>query len=63
MRKARALAFLLIAVSAAAEGVTIDDLMKLSTIVDLAVSPDGNRVAYAVSTPSLGARRTCTTSR
>jgi len=32
--------------------VTIDDLMGLRTIVDLRISPDGKRVAYAVSTPS-----------
>ena len=33
--------------------VTVDDLMKLRTIVDVKISPDGSRVAYAVSTPSL----------
>src|SRR5688572_20010451 len=33
--------------------VTIDELMKLRSIVDVEISPDGNRVAYAVSTPSL----------
>jgi dipeptidyl aminopeptidase/acylaminoacyl peptidase len=33
--------------------VTVDDLMKLRTIVDVEISPDGRSVAYAVSTPSL----------
>lgn len=53
MRKTCALAVLFFIASAAARAVTVDDLMKLSTIVDLAISPDGKRVAYAVSTPSL----------
>ncbi len=39
--------------TAGAAKVTIDDLMKLRSIVDVRISPDGNRVAYAVSTPSL----------
>ena len=45
----------LVAASAAptAARVTVDDLMKLRTIVDVEISPDGSRVAYAVSTPSL----------
>jgi dipeptidyl aminopeptidase/acylaminoacyl peptidase len=34
-------------------GVTVDDLMKLRTIVDVEISPNGRSVAYAVSTPSL----------
>ena len=33
--------------------VTIDDLMALSTINDVKISPAGDRVAYTVSTPSL----------
>jgi dipeptidyl aminopeptidase/acylaminoacyl peptidase len=33
--------------------VTLDDLMKFRTIVDVKISPDGGRVAYVVSTPSL----------
>jgi dipeptidyl aminopeptidase/acylaminoacyl peptidase len=33
--------------------VTVDDLMKLRAIVDVRISPDGDRVAYVVSTPSL----------
>src|SRR4029077_17537556 len=33
--------------------VTIDDEMKLRAIVDVRISPDGERVAYVVSTPSL----------
>jgi dipeptidyl aminopeptidase/acylaminoacyl peptidase len=32
---------------------TVDDGMKLRSIVDVRISPDGNRVAYVVSTPSL----------
>jgi dipeptidyl aminopeptidase/acylaminoacyl peptidase len=33
--------------------ITIDDEMKLRAIVDVRISPDGSRVAYVVSTPSL----------
>src|SRR5262245_8801089 len=33
--------------------VTVDDLMTLRAIVDARISPDGQRVAYVVSTPSL----------
>ena len=33
--------------------VTVDDLMKLRSIVDVRISPEGERVAYVVSTPSL----------
>jgi len=33
--------------------VTIDDLMKLRAIVDVQIAPDGQRVAYVVSTPNL----------
>src|SRR3954466_724343 len=32
---------------------TIDDEMKLRAVVDVSISPDGNTVAYVVSTPSL----------
>jgi dipeptidyl aminopeptidase/acylaminoacyl peptidase len=32
---------------------TVDDLMGLRTIVDVKISPDGNRVAYVVSRPSV----------
>jgi dipeptidyl aminopeptidase/acylaminoacyl peptidase len=31
----------------------VDDLMKLGSIVDVQISPDGQRVAYVVSTPNL----------
>jgi hypothetical protein len=48
-----ACALLLGAAPTRARNVTIDDLMKLRTIVDARISPDGTRVAYAVSTPSL----------
>src|SRR5262249_29756302 len=42
-------------VSAAASGakVTVDDLMKARSILDVRISPDGESIAYAVSTPSL----------
>ena len=33
--------------------VTVDDLMRVRTIVDAKVSPSGDRVAYVVSTPSV----------
>lgn len=33
--------------------VTVDDLMTLRAIVDARIAPDGTRVAYVVSTPSL----------
>src|SRR5262245_7177643 len=37
----------------AAAALTVDDLMRLSSVVDVQMSPDGNRVAYVVSTPNL----------
>jgi dipeptidyl aminopeptidase/acylaminoacyl peptidase len=37
----------------ASRKVTVDDLMKLRTIVDAKISPDGRRVAYVVSQPSV----------
>jgi dipeptidyl aminopeptidase/acylaminoacyl peptidase len=37
---------------AAAHKVTVDDLMKLRSLSDVKISPDGSRVAYVVSTPS-----------
>ena len=33
--------------------ISVDDLMKLRSIVDVQIAPDGQRVAYVVSTPSL----------
>ena len=33
--------------------VTLDDLMKLRSIVDVRIAPQGDRIAYVVSTPSL----------
>ncbi len=33
--------------------VTVDDLMRLRSVFDVRVSPDGAHVAYVVSTPSL----------
>jgi dipeptidyl aminopeptidase/acylaminoacyl peptidase len=32
---------------------SVDDLMKLRSIVDVQIAPDGKRVAYVVSTPNL----------
>ena len=32
---------------------TVDDLMRLRSIVDVQISPDGSRVAYVTSTPNL----------
>lgn len=37
----------------ARRSVTVDDLMKLRAIVDVRIAPDGQRVAYVVSTPSV----------
>jgi len=39
--------------SSQAAQVTVDDLMRLSSVSDVRISPDGNQVAYVVSTPSL----------
>src|SRR5262249_33436799 len=39
--------------TAGAVKVTVDDLMKVRSILDTRISPDGQSVAYAVSTPSL----------
>jgi dipeptidyl aminopeptidase/acylaminoacyl peptidase len=39
--------------AAAPRPVTVDDLMRLRAILDVRLSPDGERVAYVVSTPSL----------
>jgi dipeptidyl aminopeptidase/acylaminoacyl peptidase len=33
--------------------ITVDDLMKLRSVVDVQIAPDGQRVAYVVSTPNL----------
>ena len=33
--------------------ISIDDLMKLRSVVDVQIAPDGQRVAYVVSTPNL----------
>jgi dipeptidyl aminopeptidase/acylaminoacyl peptidase len=45
-------AFLLPSQSWAAK-VTVDDLMRLRSLFDVRISPDGKRVAYVVSTPSI----------
>jgi dipeptidyl aminopeptidase/acylaminoacyl peptidase len=39
--------------AAASRPVTVDDLMRLRAILDVRISPDGERVAYVVSAPSL----------
>ena len=45
-------AFLLPSQSWAAK-VTVDDLMRLRSLFDVRISPDGKNVAYVVSTPSI----------
>jgi hypothetical protein len=45
-------------VATAAEGqerqvMTVDDLMRLATVSDVRISPDGGRVLYVVSTPDV----------
>ncbi|MGH9458078.1 MAG: LpqB family beta-propeller domain-containing protein [Thermoanaerobaculia bacterium] len=47
------LVLLAIATSATARPITVEDLMKVRSIVDVRISPDGERVAYVVSTPSV----------
>jgi dipeptidyl aminopeptidase/acylaminoacyl peptidase len=42
-----------LALAAGPRSVTVDDLMKMRAIIDVRISPDGERVAYVVSTPSL----------
>src|SRR6266446_4065712 len=42
-----------LALAAGSRPVAVDDLMKLRAIVDVRIAPDGERVAYVVSTPSL----------
>src|SRR4051812_21885991 len=37
----------------ATAALTVDDLMRLRSVVDVQISPDGSRVAYVVSTPNL----------
>lgn len=43
----------LLAAQPAARKMTVDDLMRLRTIVDVKIAPDGRRVAYVVSQPSV----------
>ena len=55
-RSAVAAAWALLSAAAAAaplRPVTMDDEMKFRAIVDVKIAPDGERVAYVVSTPSL----------
>jgi dipeptidyl aminopeptidase/acylaminoacyl peptidase len=42
-----------LALTAGPRPVTVDDLMRLRSIIEVRISPDGERVAYIVSTPSL----------
>lgn len=44
---------LLVCGTAAAAKVTVDDLMKVRSILEVRISPDGESVAYVLSTPSL----------
>jgi dipeptidyl aminopeptidase/acylaminoacyl peptidase len=59
MTATRILRWTLVALTAAmpallqAGQVTVDDLMRLSSVSDVRISPDGTQVAYVVSTPSL----------
>src|SRR2546429_222064 len=46
-------AFTLSSIAFAARPVTVDDEMKFRSIVDVKIAPDGERVAYVVSTPNL----------
>ncbi len=46
-------AVLIAPASLQARPVTVDDLMALSSVSDVRLSPDGRQVAYVVSTPSL----------
>jgi dipeptidyl aminopeptidase/acylaminoacyl peptidase len=43
---------LLVSAAAEARKVTVDDLMRLRTIADVQISPDGRDIAYVVSEPS-----------
>jgi len=40
-------------VAQAKRPIAVDDLMKLGSVVDVQIAPDGQRVAYVVSTPNL----------
>ena len=40
-------------ISARAAKVTVDDLMRLRSISDVRISPDGQHIAYVISTPSI----------
>ena len=42
-----------VSTGAQAAKVTVEDLMKLRSIMDVRIAPDGESVAYVVSTPSL----------
>src|SRR5439155_982629 len=37
----------------AARPIGVDDLMRMRSIVDVQIAPDGGRLAYVVSTPNL----------
>ena len=54
MKRLSMLVLLAIATSSIdARPVTVDDLMKLRSIVDVRIAPDGDRIAYVVSTPNV----------
>ncbi|MGB0035716.1 MAG: S9 family peptidase [Candidatus Acidiferrales bacterium] len=48
-----AIIFLLAASGLGAAQVTVDDLMRLRCVFDVRISPDGQQIAYILSTPSL----------
>ena len=53
MRRTAAFAILLVSLTQDKKPVTLDDLFKLTSIVDVKISPQGDRVAYVTSKPSL----------
>jgi dipeptidyl aminopeptidase/acylaminoacyl peptidase len=60
MRRLKLLAAALVALSGVSgsaqpehRAITVDDLMRLRSIVDVQMAPNGDRVAYVVSTPNL----------
>ena len=55
-RRCAALAVVVLSLTVAAQPlrpVTVDDLMRVRTIVDAKIAPGGDTVAYVVSTPSV----------
>ena len=50
-RSIAAIAVLLISITQDKKPVTLDDLFRLTSIVDVKISPQGDRVAYVTSKP------------